>query len=63
MACGDIKDLPRRTASCKYYLIDHLILLKVQGLVSMTYKFFDKKSATCADKFARDATHKGTKYG
>ena len=53
MAYEDFKDLPRRTASdIMYYIIKHLILLKIQnmmdiklGLASLVYKFFDKKSS------------------
>ena len=50
MAYGDFKYLTRRTASDKYCLIKHLILLKIQFmvdkcLVSMVRKFFDKKSS------------------
>ena len=46
-------------------MIKHLILLKTQkndgyqcGLASMIYKFFDKKSASLADKSASDKTVK-----
>ena len=35
MAYGDFKDWPRRIASDKYYLIQHLILLKIQNVMGM----------------------------
>ena len=47
MAYRDCKDLTRRTASGKKYVVNHLILLK---MASMVYKYFDKDSAA----------HKGT---
>ena len=50
MAYGDFKDLTRRLI--KYYVIRNLILLKIkkndgyqQGLASMVYKYFDKKTS------------------
>ena len=54
MDYGDLKDLAKRlgSQSIKIRLIKHLILLKVQnndrhqgGIVSIVYKFFDKKIA------------------
>ena len=35
MVYGDFKDLPRRTASNKYYIIKHLILLKTQNMMGI----------------------------
>ena len=36
MAYGDFKDLPRRTASnIMYYIIKHLILLKIQNMMDI----------------------------
>ena len=56
MAYGDFKDLTRRTASHKIFVIKHLILLKnpkydgyQRGLASMIYKL-DKKSSGGAIK-------------
>ena len=50
MAYGDFKDLTRRLI--KYNVIRNLILLKIkkndgyqQGLASMVYKYFDKKTS------------------
>ena len=50
MAYGDFKDLRRRLI--KYYVIRNLLLLKIkkndgyqQGLASMVYKYFDKKTS------------------
>ena len=57
MAYGDFKDLARRTASDKvYYVIKHLILLKIQNMIDIKevlllwFKFFYKKSASLAYK-------------
>ena len=59
MSYRDFKDLPGRTASDKYL---HNKAFKIaenpkydgyqKGLASMTYKFFDKKSAMLANKSA-----------
>ena len=35
MAYGDFKDLIRRTASDKYCMIKHLILLKIRNMMDM----------------------------
>ena len=50
MAYGDFKDLIEEHLLIKYYVIKHLILLKIQkydgyqhGLALIVYKFFDKK--------------------
>ena len=50
MACGDFKDLTRRTASDKILRNKVFIIAKnlkydgyQRGLASMVYKFFDKK--------------------
>ena len=59
MSCGDVKDLTRRTASDKILRDTAFNIAKdpkydryQEGLASMVYKFFDKKSAslpnTCA---------------
>ena len=52
MACGDLKDLKRRTASDKILRDKAFNIAKnpkhdgyQRGLTSMVYKFFDKKSA------------------
>ena len=58
MACGDFKDLARRTASDKILCDKAFNIVKntkddgyQPGLASMIYKFFDKKtSATRANK-------------
>ena len=58
MACGNFKDLPRRTAS--YEILNYKVFnisknLKFdgyqRGLASMVYKFFYKKSTLLADKY------------
>ena len=57
MAYGDFKDLARRIASDKVLRDKALNIAKnvkydgyQSGLASMVYKFFDKKSASLADK-------------
>ena len=52
MAYGDFKDLPRRTAADKVLRDKAFYIAKTPkldeyhcGLVSMVYKFFDKKSS------------------
>ena len=35
MAYGDFKDLNRRTAAVKYYMIKHLMLLKIQNMIDI----------------------------
>ena len=40
MAYGDFKDLPRRTASNKYYIIKPLILLKTQNMMGIKRVWF-----------------------
>ena len=57
MAYGDFKDLTRRTVSDKLLHDEAFNVAKnpkydghQRGLASMTYKFFDKKSALLADK-------------
>ena len=60
MACGDFKDLTRRTASDKILCDKAFNIAKntkddgyQRGFASMIYKFFDKKtSVTRANKFA-----------
>ena len=59
MAYGDFKDLKRRTASDKVLRDKAFNIAKnpkydgyQRGLASMVYKFFDKKSASLADKTA-----------
>ena len=59
MAYGDFKDLARRAASDKVLRDKAFSIAKnskydgyQRGLASMVYKFFDKKSALLADKFA-----------
>ena len=39
MAYGDFKELPRRTASDKYYMIKHLMLLKIQNILDIKEVF------------------------
>ena len=36
MAYGNFNDSARRTASCKYYIIKHLIFLKIQNMMDIT---------------------------
>ena len=57
MACGDFKDLERRTASDKVLRDKAFNIAKSpkydgrqRGLASMVYRFFDKKSASLTDK-------------
>ena len=57
MAYGDFKDLKRRTASDKILRDKAFNIAKnpkydgyQRGLASMVYKFFDKNSASLADK-------------
>ena len=59
MGYRDFKDLPRRTASDKvlhikaFNIAQNLTYDRYQRrLASMICNFFDKKSATCADKSA-----------
>ena len=59
MTYGDFKDLTRRTASDKVLrdkVFDIAKSLKYdgyqRGLASMFYRFFDKRSALLADKYA-----------
>ena len=59
MAYGDFKDLVKRTASVKLLWDKSFTIAKnlkydrcQRGLASMVYKFFDKKSASVADKSA-----------
>ena len=35
MACGNFKELNRRTAADKYYVIKHLILLKIRNMIDV----------------------------
>ena len=56
MSCGDVKDLTRRTASDKILRDTAFNIAKdpkydryQEGLASMVYKFFDKKSASLPD--------------
>ena len=65
MAYGDLKDLTRRTASDKILRDKAFNIAKntqydgyQRGLASMVYKFFDKKSASLADKSASDGAVK-----
>ena len=34
-ACGDFKDLPEKRLLIKYYIIKHLILLKIQNMMDI----------------------------
>ena len=60
MACGDFKDLTRRTASDKILCDKAFNIAKntkddgyQRGFASMIYKFFDKKTSVArANKFA-----------
>ena len=65
LAYGDFKDLTRRTASDKilhdkpFNIVKNLKYDGYQrGLASMVYRFFDKKSASLADKSASSGTVK-----
>ena len=60
MPNGDFKDLPRRAASDKVRRDKAFNITKnpkfdryLRGLVSMAYKFFDKKSTLLADESAQ----------
>ena len=47
MAYGDFKDLTTRTASDKYCMIKHLILLKIDvDLLQWFTNFFNKKTGS-----------------
>ena len=35
MACGNFKELNRRAAADKYYVIKHLILLKIRNMIDV----------------------------
>ena len=35
MTCGNFKELNRRTAADKYYVIKHLILLKIRNMIDV----------------------------
>ena len=57
MACGDLKDLTRRTAAHKILRDKEVNMAKnpkydeyQHGLVSMVYKCFDKKTSGKKDK-------------
>ena len=57
MTYGDFKDLPRRTAAAKVLRDKAFSIAKSprydgyqSGLASMIYKYFDKKTASCAVK-------------
>ena len=65
LAYGDFKDLTRRTASDKILHDKPFNIVKnlksdgyQRGLASMVYRFFDKKSASLADKSASSGTVK-----
>ena len=53
MSYGDFKDLPRRAALINYYVIKHLILIRIQNTMDINvdclqsyFTNLDKKSAT-----------------
>ena len=49
IAYGDCKDLIRRTVADKYYVLKHLIQLKIQNMMGIREilldKFFDKETS------------------